>query len=85
MTAADNEAWYEYGGMVPLPEMQNNATDMVYRAIAKNYVVFRQPIEDPVFAAHKSNPTISSGGLKADSYYPDDPVTVVACAQQACP
>jgi len=84
MNTLSSEAWSEYGTMDALPEMQRNNTDIVFRLIAKNTVWFWEPIEDPVFSAHRTVPTISALGQKSDRYYADDPVSVVACAQQVC-
>jgi hypothetical protein len=82
MNTLGSEAWYEYGTMEALPEMQRNDTDIVFKLIAKNSLWYWEPVEDPVFAAHRTNPTISALGQKSDRYYADEPVSVVACAHQ---
>lgn len=67
-----------------MPEMARNDSDIVYRMIAKNFVMYREPNDDLVFAAHKTNPTVTNFGQKSEHYYSDFPVSVVACGQQVC-
>ncbi|KAF2004127.1 hypothetical protein P154DRAFT_485871 [Amniculicola lignicola CBS 123094] len=81
-TAAGSEAWQEYSNQVTLPEMQREDADVVLRMIAKNYMVYRETNEDPVFSAHKSYNLTLNFGATVERYYSDYPASVIACAQQ---
>ena len=69
---------------VPLPELQRNDADVVVKTVPLNAVQYTNPVNDPVFSAHKN---MTKGTLRksVDRYYVSDfPNGVIGCALQVC-
>ncbi|KAF2873346.1 hypothetical protein BDV95DRAFT_592730 [Massariosphaeria phaeospora] len=80
--AYGSEELRDNGTQVLLPEMQRDDADISFKMIAKNYIMYRETNEDPVFSAHKTHPIITNMGQTGDRYYSDFPTSVIACSQQ---
>jgi hypothetical protein len=79
---ADNNA--TSSTFIPLPEMEINDADLVAIFIAKNEMRYRQPINDPIFAAHRRADTVSDQqrGGNITYYKSDFPISALGCTLQ---
>lgn len=63
---------------VPPPEMQSTDADVVMINIAKNAIVYRKEVDDPVFAAH----TFHDAGQNKTVFRSDFPFSTLGCKLQ---
>ncbi|KAF2822182.1 hypothetical protein CC86DRAFT_262550, partial [Ophiobolus disseminans] len=83
MLAANYYNFPTRNNLIPLPEMHTVDADLSINALLKNSVVYAQPVEDPIFAAHKPRRAISLVSNATATYYLSDfPVAVFACREQ---
>jgi len=69
--------------VVPLvPELQRSDADVELKAISTNRVSFTEPVNDPMFSAHRNSTVSTSSGRILSIYVHDSPVTVMGCAVQ---
>lgn len=83
MVKYTDPARYPYSAFDPSPEMDIDDADVILKYIGKNRVHYGQPVNDPVFSAHKKV-TYKSYGVQDEAiiYYHDDPGTVLGCTEQ---
>jgi hypothetical protein len=69
-----------WSNLDPLPELQISDADFSLNGILKNRVVYSQPLDDPMFAAHKPWSAVDYG---PEPYYVSDFVaSILACKEQ---
>jgi hypothetical protein len=57
--------------------------DLVLKMFSKNRVLYENPVNDPIFSAHKRYVVPNERtGMEFPYYLSDFPVAVVGCAQQ---
>ncbi|KAF2680250.1 hypothetical protein K458DRAFT_312414 [Lentithecium fluviatile CBS 122367] len=70
-------------GINPLPEMQRDDADVAIIAVWLNDVSYEQPVEDPLFTAHRSFTYIVGGGYPNYTRFdPDFYAGAIGCAVQ---
>jgi hypothetical protein len=59
--------------------------DMFWKPVMPNGVAFAQPVDDPLYAAHRPT-TIYDDTMSQNytRYLPDHPIKGVSCVQQVC-
>lgn len=67
--------------LTPIPALQRQDADVVLRLITKDSVLFNNPIDDPMFSAHRKVDTIMNDGIEP-RYLSDFPGAGLACAAQ---
>lgn len=68
--------------------MNHSNADVMLVAVYTNQVLYRAPVNDPLFSAHQTNIDVTSGEEERITYYADNPGGVVGCMQQVrshCP
>jgi hypothetical protein len=75
-----------YIGIDALPEMQRDDADVAVIAVWMNNVSYEDPVDDPLFTAHRPQTYIVGGGYPDyTKYYSDYHAGVIGCAQQVRP
>lgn len=73
----------EQGAFVTIPALRRRDTDVAIRLNVLNQLHFGEPIDDPMFPAHKIvNITDGNGIGNLTTFKPDYPATVTACTEQ---
>jgi hypothetical protein len=69
---------------IPVPELEINNADLFFRFVGKGLVIYANPVNDPLFSAHRPvTYTLQTGNA---SYYQSDfPGSTLACTQQVSP
>lgn len=63
---------FRYGGEVLKPEMNIPDADMLFKLLLNGWVRFYQPVNDPMFSAHKARMNYDlANGVNYTSYLPD--------------
>jgi hypothetical protein len=83
MAKYSDPARYPYSAFDPSPELDIDDADVILMYIGNNRVHYGQPVNGPVFSAHKKI-TYKSYGVQdeAEIYYHDNPGTVLGCTEQ---
>ncbi|KAF2745218.1 hypothetical protein M011DRAFT_479365 [Sporormia fimetaria CBS 119925] len=71
----------QYNAMTVLPELQRSDADVGLKLILKNSVLFRNPVDDPMFAAHIKVQSVLQGG-NGTEYLSDEIGSMLGCATQ---
>lgn len=65
-----------------MPELQRNDADVTLKLVARNAVRYLNPVNDPMFSAHRGRTTQNTNGENKTTYWADFPGSVVGCARQ---
>lgn len=78
-----NDSW---GGKLHraqlIPQLRRKDADVVLKLIRLNSKTFENPVNDPVFSAHREDITYMTDGSNRTIYAPDFPGSVMGCALQ---
>lgn len=75
---AQHQYYNEFAYWHPVPELNHSDADVTIVFVMGNAVSYQLPVNDPIFAAHKTY----TGSGQNTVYYSDEPVTALGCAQQ---
>lgn len=81
--AVNKEDGYN-GGYEPLPELYRDDADIAIINIGSNSVMYRKPVEDPIFSAHKRiiKSPFGVSGTNKTFYMADTTNSGMGCAAQ---
>ncbi|KAF2265707.1 hypothetical protein CC78DRAFT_598290 [Lojkania enalia] len=79
---ASTREWQDVDDFDPLPEMRRDDADIILRSVEQGIVGYREPVDDPVFAAHRDAHGSTDHGPKGFVFLPDFPIAMIGCAQQ---
>lgn len=68
--------------ITPLPEMNRTDADVNLIAVWSNAIVYENPVNDPLFAAHRLEMRAQSSGTDKALYWADHYAGVIGCAEQ---
>ncbi|KAJ4290359.1 hypothetical protein N0V90_010575 [Kalmusia sp. IMI 367209] len=75
--------WREFGGTFsPIPQLKSNSSDLVVAIIVKRGTLFLDPVDDPLFSAHKVFKQRMTSNETDASYLSDLPASAFACQYQ---
>lgn len=52
-----SNAWREFGSSSPIPQLKSNDSDLFLTFIIMRNLNYLEPVEDPLFSAHKKDRT----------------------------
>ncbi|KAF2189270.1 hypothetical protein K469DRAFT_659388 [Zopfia rhizophila CBS 207.26] len=71
------------GHFSPLSEIARKDADVALTTIHHNNIIYSNPVDDPVFAAHKPFKYVTGTGRNITMYMPDSPARTIGCTEQA--
>jgi hypothetical protein len=76
--------WSAITNIKVVPELRSDDADMILLMVTKNLIRYRNPVNDPFFAAHR--PFLSESALSGEkpTYLSDWPNSCMGCRQQVC-
>jgi hypothetical protein len=82
---ADPEGNVPGQNFVPLPAMNTSEADVSVVSFSASRVSYSNPVDDPVFAAHRPVSDVSTFGVNNSVYESDWPVSAMGCWMQVRP
>ena len=73
---------YSSGEIAVLAEIERKDADVVVITIALDSIMYTEPVNDPLFSAHKTLKSPEARGRTM--YVSDNPVGVIGCALRVC-
>lgn len=75
--------WDPYGSTFsPIPRLRNDDSDLVVVYVTTRGVRYWEPVDDPLFSAHKVIQQLLVDNSTIPNYLPDAPMTAFGCQQQ---
>ena len=76
-------AWENFNSFSPISELESNDSDLFLGFVVPHGVSYNNPVDDPLFSAHRIMTDVASGiNLTRTFYVSDEPVTVFGCQNQ---
>ncbi|KAF2728125.1 hypothetical protein EJ04DRAFT_504579 [Polyplosphaeria fusca] len=73
----------QHNSLDPLKELTRTDADTTLQAVKKGNIMYKEPIEDPVFSAHQATEVFDvATAINVTMYKSDAPLTVLGCTDQ---